>query len=80
MNYYLLRIFFVFFPAARGFLLPAPALFFFCFFCFFLVKALAGASIFGLADFEVGFEVRFEARWWPCCSGWMRAASSSVRN
>jgi hypothetical protein len=62
----ILRAFFPVFRAARGFFRPAAT--------FFLVLP---AALTGDANSSWGC---FAARWWPCCSGWMRAASSSVRS
>src|ERR1035441_2710368 len=52
--------------AATGFLVLAAAGF------LALATASTGAGNSGCGGFGV--------RWWPCCSGWMRAASSSVRS
>jgi len=62
----ILRAFVAVFPAARGFLRAATAVLF----------ALPAAST-GDRNSNLGC---FAVRWWPWCSGWMRAASSSVRS
>lgn len=52
--------------AARSFLRGAAAVF----------LALAWAAT-GAGNSSVGC---FAVRWWPCCSGWMRAASAAIRS
>src|ERR1035437_130180 len=60
--------------AAAGFLVLAAA--------GFLVLAATGFLALATASTGAGNSGcgGFGVRWWPCCSGWMRAASSSVRS
>jgi hypothetical protein len=62
----ILRAFVAVFRAARGFFRAAAAVF----------LALAAVSA-GDRNSILGC---FLVRWWPWCSGWMRAASSSIRS